>query len=144
MSKLLTRDVIVERARIVEAPASREHVPTTVDRSFELPRALYGATVACYLGFLAVMATGLSSPGLVIPMAIFTIFIVAGFGVPALWVRMKPDNRSQQLSWSRFRHEGIATYTGRLGGGEAAVQVLILPVLILLWGCAVVTIAALV
>lgn len=144
MSQLLTRSLVAEQGRIVAAPEIRERAPTAVDRSFELPKALYGVTVGCYLAFLAVMATGLSSPGLVIPMAIFTIFIVAGFGLPALWMRMGPDHPSRQLSWSRFRHEGIATHTGRLAGGEAAVQVLILPVLILLWGCVVVMIAALV
>jgi hypothetical protein len=37
---------------------------------------------------------------------------------------------------------GIATYTGRLNGRDAAVQMLILPVLILGWGMAVVTIRA--
>ena len=115
-----------------------------VDRTFELPARLHVMTVAAYLAFIGVMGVGLSSPGLVIPMAIFAIFIVAMFGVPALWVRMQPHDDSRGLRWSAFRSDGISTWTGRIAARDAMVQVLILPVLILAWGIAVVTIAALV
>ena len=86
MSKHLTRELVARRAAIVPAPKFRHEV----DRTFELPKDLYAATVALYLGFLAVMATGLSTPGLIIPMAIFTLFVVAGFGVPAIWTSWHP------------------------------------------------------
>jgi hypothetical protein len=43
----------------------------------------------------------------------------------------------------QFLEKGIVTPTGRSGPGAAIVQMLMLPVLILLWGVAVVTIAAL-
>lgn len=115
---------------------------TPVDRSFELPSELYMATVALFLAYLGVMAFGFASAGLVIPMAIFVVFIVAGFGVPAMWVKMKPRNDRRALGWSRFVREGIQTETGRLDARAAVVQVLILPALIFLWGVAVVSIAA--
>ncbi len=140
MSKALTREQVAVEAKIVPPPRA----PTQVNRSFELPAALYGATVACYLAFLGVLGTGLASPGLAIPMAIFVVFIVAGFGVPALWMRMGPDNPLGLKPWGSFRREGIATLTGPMGWRDATVQVLILPVLILLWAFAVVTIAALI
>lgn len=140
MSRHLTRELIVDKAIVREDI----RLPVTVDRSFELPKVLYGATVALYLGFLAVLAAGFSSPGLIIPMAIFAFFIVAGFGVPALWTRMRPDNPVAPLDWGRFRREGIATLTGRLTAGEAAAQMLVLPVLIFFWGVTTVIIAALV
>jgi Flp pilus assembly protein TadB len=95
---------------------------------------LYVATVAAYMGFIAVMALALMNPGLVIPMAIFALFVVAGFGVPTVWVRMNPANDSRALTFYQFRHRGIETLTGRLSAGQASVQVLILPVLILAWG----------
>jgi hypothetical protein len=98
--------------------------------------------VALYLGFIAVMGIGLASSGLVIPMAIFAIFIVAGFGVPALWTRIAPEPGQRPMRLQRLMREGIATYTGRLNGGDAVVQMLILPVLILGWGVAIVTIRA--
>ena len=140
MSKHLTRELVAEQAAIVAAPKLHHEV----DRTFELPKGLYAATVALYLGFLAVMATGLSSPGLVIPMVIFTLFIVAGFGVPAIWARLAPAPRSRQMSFAQLRRDGIATLTGRISARDASVQMLILPVIIFCWGVTTVTIAALV
>lgn len=141
MSRHFTRELVVEQGRIVEAP-SQGH--TITDRSFELPKGLYIATVGLYLGFLAVMATGLATPGLIIPMAIFTVFVVAGFGLPFLWTRLAPESGQRSMHWHELKRRGIATYTGRVAAKDAAVQVLILPVLIFCWGVTTVTIAALV
>ncbi len=140
MSKHLVRELVAEQARIVDAP----RVVPTVDRSFELPRGLYGATVVFYLGFLAVMATGLATPGLLIPMVIFTLFVVVGFGLPALWTRMAPASGQKPMSWAALKRRGIATYTGRVAARDAAVQVLVLPALVFCWGVAAVTVVALV
>lgn len=140
MSKHFTRELVAQQAAIVESPK----VAHDTDRSFELPKGLYGATVALYLGFLAVMAAGLSTPGLVIPMAIFALFIVAGFGLPVLWTKLEPGHRTRNMSWGQLVRSGIATHTGRVTARDAAVQVLILPVLIFCWGVASVTIAAIV
>ena len=161
MSKHVARDQMAQRARIHAEPIATQRKPApdvlpdilpalradsvqpvVVDRSFEMPVALYAATVALYLGFVAVMAVGFASPGLAIPMAIFALFIVAGFGVPALWTRIAPDHGKRPLKLQQLMRRGIATYTGRLEGGDAAIQMLILPVLILGWGMAVVTIRA--
>ena len=140
MSKHLTRELVARQAAIVAAPKPRHEV----DRTFELPKGLYAATVALYLGFLAVMATGLSTPGLIIPMAIFALFVVAGFGVPAIWTRLAPGTASRSMSYAKLRRDGIATLTGRLTAKDASVQMLILPVIIFCWGITTVTIAALV
>ncbi len=138
MSKLISTELLDDKARIVDAPSPA----VEVDRTFELPRRLYGATVALYLGFLGIMAAGLSSEGLIIPMAIFVLFVIAGFGVPALWTRLNPQSKSRAMSWSKFKERGEMTYTGRLSARDAAIQMLILPVLIVFWGLAVVMIAA--
>lgn len=140
MSRHLSRELLAQHADIRQLPRPE----ATVDRTFGLPKQLYIATVALYLGFLAVMGVGFATPGLAIPMAIFAFFIVAGFGLPALWTTMQPDNPSRPLAWGHFASEGIMTLTGRVRAADAAVQVLILPALILLWGAAVVTIAALI
>ena len=140
MSKHLTRQLVADQAIVRE----EFRQPVEVDRSFEMPKALYGATVALYLGFIAVMGVGLQSPGLVIPMAIFAIFIIAGFGVPAIWTRLEPDHAHRQMRLDALMRRGIATHTGHLAGRDAVVQMLILPVLILLWGLATITIAAMV
>ncbi|RGP40120.1 hypothetical protein BPTFM16_00396 [Altererythrobacter insulae] len=147
MSKHITEQLHKDKFRIVEAPkdvlVQRRH-QVEQDRSFELPTALYAATVGLYFAFLGVMYAGLSSPGLVIPMAIFAIFIVGLFGVPAIWTRLAPENESQPLTLGKFGSAGIMTHTGRLAARDATIQMLILPVLVLLWGVAVVTIVALV
>ena len=78
MSKHFTRELVAEQAAIVAAPKT---MPET-DRSFELPNGLCIATVGLYLGFLAVMAAGLSTPGLIIPMVIFTLFIAPASACP--------------------------------------------------------------
>ena len=140
MSKHLTRELVAEQARIVAAPKRA----VEVDRSFELPKGLYVATVGLYLGFLAVMAAGLSTPGLIIPMAIFTLFIVAGFALPAIWTRIAPHHGKSNMSWTRLVRRGVVTHTGRVTARDASVQMLILPALIFSWGLAIVTIAALV
>lgn len=138
MSKLISTELLDQKARIVEAPVHR----VEVDRTFELPRSLYAATVACYLGFLAIMAIAFSTTGLIIPMAIFAFFIVAGFGIPAIWTRLNPEAKSRAMTPGRFRSQGVMTHTGRLAPRDATIQMLILPVLIVLWGLAVVMIAA--
>lgn len=142
MAERVTRQTVAAKA--IVHPEAALLPPTVVDRSFELPTALYGATVAFYLGFMAIMAIGFGNPELILPIAVIVFLIVAAFGVPALWVRMAPGSRRAAKSWSRFRAEGVATEHGQTRAGDAIVQVLILPVLIFLWGLAVVTIAALV
>jgi hypothetical protein len=87
----------------------------TVERSFDLPPILHGLTVGLYLAFLGVMAFAFQDRGLMIPMAIFVIYIAMAFGVPALWVRMKPNHRHLPLSWTEFSHFGINTHTGGVG-----------------------------
>lgn len=141
MSRQFTREHLAAHAAIVAAPANRE---TVVDRTFGLPRALYGATVALYLGFIATLGLGFGNPELAIPLANFALLIVAGFGVPALWATIGPAHQSRPLSWGRFAGEGIMTLTGRVTARDAAAQVLILPVLVFVWGVAVLVVAALV
>lgn len=133
--KIAQNDVIHTNAPRVAAPT---------DRTFELPTVLYGTTVALFLGLIGTLALGFSNPEMIIPFVIFAFFVVAGFGVPAIWTRLAPTTRSKAKSWSRFQQEGIMTAYGRTTARDAAVQVLILPVLIFAWGLICVTIAALV
>lgn len=138
MTSQITREQVAAKATI----HGEAHAPTSVQRTFELPVGLYVLTVGAYLGFLAIMALGFGAPRLAIPMVIFTVSIVMGFGVPLMWVRMKPDNAARQLDWGRFAARGIQTFTGPIKAGEAAAQVLVLPVLILFWGIVVTSMAA--
>lgn len=142
MAERVTRQAVAAKA--IVHPEAALLPPGVVDRSFELPTRLYVATAALYLGFMAVTAIGFGNTELLLPMAAIVILIAGAFGVPAVWVRMAPGSRRSAKSWSRFRAEGIATEHGNTSARDAMVQVLILPVLIFLWGIAVVIIAALV
>ncbi len=146
MSKQIQEQLDQGKAQIVAAPdagqlAHRHQVE--VDRNFELPTALYATTVGLYLTFFAVLAAGLATPGLIIPMAIFVVFTLGLFGAPAIWTRLK-GNDSEPMTMGQFAQAGIMTYTGRLSARDATIQMLILPVLIVAWGLTVVLIAALV
>ena len=144
MSRHIQEQIEQGKARIVAEPkADLPRHQVEADRNFELPTALYGATVGLFLSFLGVMFIGLATPGLIIPMAIFAIFIVGMFGFPAAWTRLK-GNESEPMTMGKFANEGIMTYTGRLAPRDAAIQMLILPVLVVLWAIAVVTIVAIV
>lgn len=137
MSKNLPRHLVAEQAVIRDSAVT----PTVVDRSFELPKGFYFATVGLYLGFLAVMAAGVPSGGLVLPMVIFAVSIIAGFALPLLWTRLAPEEGQKAArSWGALQHYGISTFTGRVAAKDAAVQVLILPVLVFCWGIVAVTI----
>jgi hypothetical protein len=142
MAERQTRQLIADQA-IVHDPAELR-LPTSVDRNFELPAVLYAGTAAGYLGFVALTAFAFGNPKLIIPFGIIAVFIVMFFGVNAMWMRMKPQHPQRLTQWSRFRQQGIMTAYGRSTAGAATVQVLILPALVLLWGLAVVTIAAVV
>ena len=140
MTERLTRQLIAEQAIVHEAPA----LPHTVDRNFELPARLFVATAGLFFAAAGVMAFGFAAPMMIVPTGIIAVFIAMFFGVAAMWMRMKPEHPQRLTSWGRFRRQGIMTAYGHSTAGAATVQVLILPVLIFLWGIAVVTIAAVV
>ena len=126
-------------ARVVAAPNER----SCQDHSFELPTGLYVAMAGLFFGFLAVLAVGLSSSGLVVPMAINFVFLTAFFAIPAIFVR-SANTEGRAKSWTRFMDRGIETANGHSSGKEAAVLMLVLPAFIFCWALAIVTIAALV
>jgi hypothetical protein len=126
-------------ARVVAAPNQR----SCQDHNFELPTGLYIAMAALFFGFLGILAIGLSTPGLILPMAINFVFLAAFFGIPAIFVR-SANTEGQAKSWTRFMDRGIETANGHSSGKEAAVLMLVLPVFIFGWSLAIVTIAALV
>ena len=141
MTKRLDVQTLATHADLVQAPIEQR---VWEDRNFGLPRELHLATVGLFLAYLIVMAVGIRSHELVIPMAINFILIAAAFGVPACWVSMKPQNPSAPDNLDRFIAEGFDCHTGHLSAGSATIQVLIMPVLLMLWGIAVVAIVKLV
>ena len=129
--------------------AARELVPgpdaprACTDRDFNLPTALHAGFFGLFLAYLGVMWIGFGNPGLAVPMAIFVFFTVAFYVVPMLWSTMAGPTSTRSMALDTLLANGVDTLTGRTSGGAAVAQVMVLPVLILLWGVAVVTIAAL-
>ncbi len=142
MSKTLTRETIADKAAIHSETVLEQ--AAKIDRSFELPRGLYVVMAICYLGFLVIMTLAVASPGLIVPMGAIVAFIGMFFAVPGMMLRQTPKADKFVKSWGQLMSRGINTNTGRLAGSEAAVQMLILPVLIVGWGLAIAVIIALV
>ena len=142
--KLGLVDALADRGGEKSAATALPNIRQDVDRTFEMPTALYGATVVLYLGFIAVLGAGLATPGLALPMAIFAIFIIGLFVAPALWLGLgrKPEVRA--MSYGDLMRRGIMTHTGLLKGRDAAIQMMILPVLIMVWAMTVLVIAGVV
>jgi hypothetical protein len=119
------------------------HVDIIADRgpTFDLPPLLYGLTIGAYIAYLGVMSLAFMEPQLVLPMIICVLTVVAAFLTPGLWAGVETPAKARQ-SWNDFAYGGFQCMTGRVSGGSAALQVLILPGLILLWGVAIAIIAA--
>lgn len=143
MTRRLDHSQLLVREEIVSAPPlpSRQACD---DHSFEIPTVLYVAMAGLFLGFVTVLTLGFSAH-MAVSYGVIVAFIAAFFGVPAIFVRAKPEqDRTRALRWYDFMDNGIATATGPSSGGEAAILMLLLPVLIFCFGVAVVAIAALV
>ena len=143
MVQQLKRDDLARIAQVTTQPPHLARQPA-VDRSFEMPTRLYVTYGGLCMGFIATMALGFGNPGLIIPLAICALFIVAFFGVPGIWTRLAPTPPVAAKSWATFEREGIHTNTGHNTAAQASVQMLILPVLLFGWGVAVILIAAMV
>lgn len=141
MSQRLTQQQLQSLAAVAVVPNARPEQPG-VDRRFGLPTGLYAATVLLYLAFIAIMAGVFMNRELAIPIVIFAGFVVMAFGLAGCWTRMKPDNTTPAPTWGQFAAHGIDTPSGRLSAGQAAAQVLVLPVLIVVWGLAIAVIVA--
>lgn len=139
MSVYVSRKAIAERAREVPFAAAQNQADTQqpADRNFGLPPIFHLATAGLYLGFIGVMALSMGNGELAIPLVICAITIFMAFGVPACWALMKPDENGPAPAWADFVRNGIETQYGRLAARDAAVQVLILPILIFAWGATV-------
>jgi hypothetical protein len=137
MSQQISHADLASMAQVSDAP-----VQTRVNRTFELPPALYIGTLVGYFGFLTIMTVCFMNPELALPMAVFSFSIIAGFGLGFKWVAMNPENAARTLSWGQFANRGVQTLSGRLTAFEASAQVLTLPILIVFWGLCIAVIVA--
>ena len=143
MSRPITEAQVIASAERVAAPELRNIRTDIEDRSFGLPAALHVLYFGAFIAYLGIMAVGFPHPEMVLPMAIFFLFVIAAFVVPMAWTKLAPEHQGRAMRLDTLLARGIATETGHNGGGDAVAQVLILPILIVGWGIAAVSIAAL-
>lgn len=144
MTRLITKAELEQSLELVSPPDFKPNLRQDIEqRNFGLPVSLHAIYFGLFLAFLGVMALGIQSPGLIIPMAVCIWFTAAFYVVPMLWTRTSPQDGSKAMSMGELERNGIITHTGLCSGRDAVVQTLILPALVLGWGIATVTIAAL-
>ena len=92
----------------------------------DVPAAVGAMIVSVYalmmLGFFVGFARGADATMMVIISALYTAIYLA---VPA--VLLKVEGASGQIGFQRFMRVGLQTWTGHLSGGEALVQMLLIP-----------------
>jgi hypothetical protein len=118
----------------VAAPKDQRVQHAMPDRHFDLPPVLHGALFTIIMSYLGVMAIATGERQMIVPFAIFSVFVVMFFAVPACWSRMKPDADTPAPKWANFIRDGINIETGHVSAKDALVQIFTLPLLILGWG----------
>jgi len=114
------------------------------DHSFQLPTGIYVAMTLCFFGAIAILALAFRQ-GMGVSYAIIFAFLIAFFGIPAIFVHTSPASEKwHAIRWYDFLDKGMKTHTGRIGGFSAAILVLLLPLLILSWAIAIAVIATVV
>jgi hypothetical protein len=121
-------EILVEKARIVPAPALRRN---RHERAFDLHPGVHFMVIGAWMGFIAILLAAFMGPDLVVPAGICILGAASLFVTPGLWARVKGDDGLPRQSWSEFMSEGVETYTGHLKSKEALAQIMILPALLI-------------
>lgn len=98
----------------------------------DMPVAVGRLIVAAYVGLIGVLALTMArNASTAFVIAIDVALVVAFLSVPAIFLGVEND-RSIRPGLNRFLKDGVQTATGRLSGGGALVQMLVVPVLLTL------------
>lgn len=111
---------IVEQPVLLAPAAAAPDVPAAVGRMIV---AAYAALLGVFFALFA------RSPAAFFAIAVCAVFMTAFFTVPRLFFAVEAG-AERRPSLARFMRVGLDTPTGRCGGGEALVQMLIVPVLL--------------
>ena len=136
--------VHVPAAVLAEARINANRRRNRVERNFDLHPAIFAGLFGIFSAFLMVMAAAFMTRELILPFAVFFVYLGMYFGVPALWARIAPSEAGPRQSWAEFMHEGLDTGSGHLTAPAALAQIFVLPALLLGWAIAVAVISALV
>ncbi|HEX8625712.1 MAG TPA: hypothetical protein VF782_11620 [Allosphingosinicella sp.] len=107
-------------------------VPQPAAAMPDLPVGAARLVVCAYAGLMGVLfAFFAGSPLATFCLAICAFFVATFFGVARTFLAVEADP-AVKPSMDRFMRDGIDTLTGRCGGRDALVQMLVVPVLLML------------
>lgn len=123
-----------EQLKKVETYEVVESAPTTPQRPEaavpDVPAAIGVMLAAVYglivLLFALTIATAGTAPFMI---GVDLVFLAAFFAVPAIFLKQERDP-ARRPPMARFLAQGMQTYTGRVTGGGALVQMFVVPVLL--------------
>ena len=112
--------------------ADGAHDFTVTTAAPDVPAAVGGIIAASYAGLMAVFFAFFARS----PLALFSIVVCAGFvaiyfAIPRIFLAIEADP-ARRPTLGRFLRTGIDTATGRTGGKDALIQMIIVPVLVTL------------
>ncbi|MEO7054841.1 MAG: hypothetical protein ABI191_07680 [Rhizomicrobium sp.] len=116
-----------EGAAAVPAQADIHHFPAAKAQAVMDPR-VYKIALGCWIAFLAVFwATFWISTNALFMVVVGTFYAAVFFGVPYMMSRMVKDRPEPAHSLFTFLREPFATLNGTMHGGEALLQVILVP-----------------
>ena len=127
--------------RAPAVPAMAYAKPNRAEPVFGLHPALHVAMFAGFFAYLGLMWAAFADAELALPFVIFALFLGASFAVPALWARVAP-NDGPKARFRDFLAERVDTGSWPLTGKAAAVQVMIMPAMLVGWGMFIATLSA--
>jgi len=131
------KEMECEEALAIPAKADIHHFPAAKAQAVMDPR-VYKIALICWIGFLSVFwLTFWISANALFMVAISTVYAVVFFGVPyamSRQVRNRPDTTKSLFA---FLREPFATLNGVMSGGEALLQVVLVPLCLTCGGIAI-------
>ena len=121
----------------VPTQADIHHFPAVKAQAVMDPR-IYQIALVCWIGFLSVFwLTFWMSANALFMVAISTVYAVVFFGVPYAMSRQVRNRPSTDKSLFIFLREPFATLNGVMSGGEALLQVVLVPLCLTAGGIAI-------
>jgi len=122
-----------EAFEIVEAPSMRQQVEQApaqpAPAAPDLPKAVGVMMIAAYAALIGAFAVTIRGAHADFAIVIGAFYVAMFFGIPAVFLGTERD-RTRRPDLVQFLDRGIDTATGRISGGGALVQMLMVPVLL--------------
>ena len=123
-----------EAFELVEAPLvtqARDARPQPAAAAPDMPKAAGVFLILAYAALMSAFAITIHGARADFAILIGAFYLAMFFGIPALFLGVERDG-TRRPDLVQFLDRGIDTATGRISGGEALVQMLIVPALLAL------------